>query len=110
MRGKANRVIGLVGGYGITPACAGKSKEMMSEQSLIWDHPRVCGEKAAQLRAGFVGRGSPPRVRGKVPGQLHRFRLGRITPACAGKSFRLCPLDFQRWDHPRVCGEKFLNI
>ena len=86
MRGKANRVIGLVGGYGITPACAGKSKEMMSEQSLIWDHPRVCGEKAAQLRAGFDGRGSPPRVRGKAIASIQILDCQRITPACAGKS------------------------
>ena len=31
-----------------------------------------------------------------------------ITPACAGKSLRCCPLVFLVRDHPRVCGEKLL--
>ena len=31
---------------GITPACAGKSTQYFPACSCIWDHPRVCGEKA----------------------------------------------------------------
>ena len=30
---------------GITPACAGKSKILCNVIYLVWDHPRVCGEK-----------------------------------------------------------------
>ena len=29
---------------GITPACAGKTLEMLYNAKDIWDHPRVCGE------------------------------------------------------------------
>ena len=29
-----------------------------------------------------------------------------ITPACAGKSFRLLLRECDVWDHPRLCGEK----
>ena len=31
----------------------------------------------------------------------------RITPAYAGKSLFCCASHFVRWDHPRLCGEKF---
>ena len=31
---------------GITPACAGKSCHGSVSHRIIWDHPRVCGEKA----------------------------------------------------------------
>ena len=54
--------------------------------------------------------GSPPRMRGKGrDGRLHPALLG-ITPAYAGKSpARPGPRPW-RWDHPRICGEKFPNI
>ena len=70
------------------------------------DHPRVCGEKRNQRRAGGRRVGSPPRVRGKVAHiQLRDLELG-ITPACAGKSSTFPFLLLFFWDHPRVCGEK----
>ena len=51
MRGKAFRV-GLAGRIlGITPACAGKRSIFGITFSNCGDHPRVCGEKAANLRA-----------------------------------------------------------
>ena len=31
---------------------------------------------------------------------------GRITPACAGKRITVIHYRVNRWDHPRVCGEK----
>ena len=52
----------------------------------VRDHPRVCGEKGFKLVGTDTVRGSPPRVRGKVPrGGDADEKLG-ITPACAGKS------------------------
>ena len=30
---------------GITPAYAGKSEEDSLGEALVWDHPRICGEK-----------------------------------------------------------------
>ena len=55
-------------------------------------------------------KGSPPRMRGKAPEAVHP-RAGRwITPAYAGKRWRVPAKLAASRDHPRVCGEKFLNI
>ena len=92
--------------YGITPACAGKRKACVPLMSRDRDHPRVCGEKAAYLRAVWVPKGSPPRVRGKVSHAVTAHLLPGITPACAGKSRIVPGIPVRGWDHPRVCGEK----
>ena len=72
------------------------------------DHPRVCGEKARTLIVQNEPQGSPPRMRGKALTDPCIALCHGITPACAGKrplpSFPVLSL----WDHPRVCGEKYL--
>ena len=91
---------------GITPACAGKSLNRFSNHILVWDHPRVCGEKVRRPDIPESARGSPPRVRGKG---VDIGRVGGdtgITPACAGKSPSQAVGHVKTWDHPRVCGEK----
>ena len=50
----------------ITPACAGRRSAMRWLMTLIWDHPRVRGEKFIMLRTSSGGKGSPPRARGEV--------------------------------------------
>ena len=92
---------------GITPACAGKRKACVPLMSRDRDHPRVCGEKAAYLRAVWVPKGSPPRVRGKVSHAVTAHLLPGITPACAGKRRIVPGIPVRGWDHPRVCGEKY---
>ena len=52
------------------------------------DHPRVCGEKYGKQFTLSRQAGSPPRMRGKVQRLLGLTPDGRITPACAGKSYR----------------------
>ena len=70
----------------------------------------MCGEKLVLRIVGGLCLGSPPHVRGKVvPLLVFRFHDG-ITPACAGKSGRGSSVFFHRWDHPRMCGEKFSFI
>ena len=106
VRGKVRRQKSCVRSFGITPACAGKSAQARPHRGDRQDHPRVCGEKPV-VGGGLVnGMGSPPRVRGKV----HSNALGpcdlRITPACAGKSYKSAWSTSSRRDHPRVCGEK----
>ena len=51
-----------------------------------------------------------PHMRGKVIVDLVLTERHRITPAHAGKSFRLRLLPSFGRDHPRVCGEKRLGI
>ena len=72
----------------ITPACAGKTSCDPIQFGPGWDHPRMCGENTVQRSSGRELAGSPPHVRGKRvmwgPDEI----MVRITPACAGKTFR----------------------
>ena len=52
--------------------------------------------------------GSPPPMRGKGAEGGTNLRNIRITPAYAGKSLPHLPRLLWGWDHPRLCGEKFL--
>ena len=65
MRGKVRFLGEYAGHVGITPACAGKSEEDSLGEALVWDHPRVCGEKV-------------------IPVVFEPLEVG-ITPAYAGK-------------------------
>ena len=92
---------------GITPACAGKSHRWRRPGTLLWDHPRVCGEKGRISKHPLSPTGSPPRVRGKGYSDIRILTPQRITPACAGKRAAIDALGPLVRDHPRVCGEKF---
>ena len=87
MREKARQQEHLAAQSGITPACAGKSREY-----------RVSDERSL---------GSPPRMRGKVKYEDLMYEPKGITPAYAGKSEYRRALVSDSGDHPRVCGEKF---
>ena len=110
MRGKVKEFACKDGSPRITPAYAGKSLRPSGNIRDRRDHPRVCGEKFIFASIRFFPQGSPPRMRGKV----NRYWEGKIeagiTPAYAGKSTPfLLPRTSCR-DHPRVCGEKYLNM
>ena len=92
--------------HGITPAYAGKRHTAISVTSPGWDHPRVCGEKEQRWDARQPGRGSPPRMRGKVLAKMAKVDGAGITPAYAGKSVIFMGFVIVTKDHPRVCGEK----
>ena len=66
MRGKGTLSYSPHQTEGITPAYAGKRQLSAFPLKFVWDHPRLCGEKAAGLTV------SPART--------------GITPAYAGKS------------------------
>ena len=72
--------------YGITPACAGKSRSQPRLPCTGRDHPRVCGEQPFSQLDSTVPPGSPPRVRGKGAFMPSCTPTRGITPACAGKS------------------------
>ena len=67
----------------------------------------MCGEKALSTFSSRKNSGSPPRMRGKVQPDADGCRPPRITPAYAGKSLLFRQFLPGRWDHPRVCGEKY---
>ena len=66
----------------------------------------MCGEKVTGQPTTPARPGSPPRVRGKVAGNLEQGRVVGITPACAGKSSSGLASACGSGDHPRACGEK----
>ena len=90
MRGKVFYLLLSVHADGITPAYAGKSLFQLFLQRF-------------QL-------GSPPRMRGKEKGGVKMALISRITPAYAGKSYRVFWRCHADEDHPRVCGEKTKKI
>ena len=96
--------------WGSPPRMRGKVKRQQATAPPGQDHPRICGEKNSTIHSYLNSTGSPPHMRGKGrDGRLHPALLG-ITPAYAGKSpARPGPRPW-RWDHPRICGEKFPNI
>ena len=65
MRGKHVNVKGQKTPKRITPADAGKTIVFNNCKIARWDHPRGCGENGARSTPAPVGRGSPPRMRGK---------------------------------------------
>ena len=88
MRGKAGLNEDQAVDDRITPAYAGKRSGSQRPTGARRDHPRVCGEKVRLACPGGVGRGSPPRMRGKdLTFSGHFGRLG-ITPAYAGKRLK----------------------
>ena len=106
MRGKVWDILQPLADWGITPACAGKSCLAAIYAYNEGDHPRVCGEKRANLSIRQSNQGSPPRVRGKVLPRLLFLACIGITPACAGKRGHGRQSGRSAGDHPRVCGEK----
>ena len=71
---------------GITPAGAGKTRQLRLCMPLHQDHPRRCGENPVSevLEPPFLG--SPPQVRGKQYNFRCFLTFYRITPAGAGKT------------------------
>ena len=110
MRGKVLCGRSSAGRHGITPAYAEKRGRTIRVNRTVKDYPRVCGEKMVSMIPHRRSRGSPPRMRGKVDLYYFYAPNRRITPAYAGKS--LPEADFRPTlrDHPRVCGEKYLQV
>ena len=105
MRGKRPAAVIAFLSARITPACAGKTVHEPIRRRRTGDHPRVCGENRPRIKRWFFIRGSPPRVRGKLDINQRDSMITRITPACAGKTFKVFQSDELQKDHPRVCGE-----
>ena len=95
----------------ITPACAGKSPAARARRDSRWDHPRVCGEKSADVMTLFWTGGSPPRVRGKEFQCCRDHHPRRITPrVCGEKPHRSCHHRRRLGSPPRVRGKGFAGV
>ena len=90
----------------ITPAYAGKSITPISDFVVMWDHPRLCGEKRNWDTMTATPGGSPPPMRGKDMVNQTAAACAWITPAYAGKSVPESATHRNKQDHPRLCGEK----
>ena len=86
MRGKQCKRPKNAENYRITPADAGKTYFTAIHRHLSGDHPRGCGENCFGIGGLIVGRGSPPRMRGKPRHCMYMLTGFRITPADAGKT------------------------
>ena len=89
----------------ITPACAGKTTLEIYVCHTSRDHPRMRGEDGAHFAFDGVNDGSPPHARGRPFQRAVDTENGRITPACAGKTWVLLPCGLYGGDHPRMRGE-----
>ena len=86
MRGTLFRLLLWVVYRGITPAYAGNTDLANAQQTLMSDHPRVCGEHAEQPYSRLLHEGSPPRMRGTLCSMTVTKKEGGITPAYAGNT------------------------
>ena len=105
MRGTRRAHIVIVGLLGIIPAYAGNTWLDCERWSANWDHPRVCGEHATNLRPNGRYQGSSPRMRGTLDGVSGDRRVQGIIPAYAGNTSVQERRPVEGGDHPRVCGE-----
>ena len=88
VRGKPAKEVILSVNSGITPAGAGKTRQLEPKYRHSRDHPRRCGENKAKPIDCIADCGSPPQVRGK-PNAKHSKATHTL-------------------DHPRRCGENGL--
>ena len=105
VRGKPPRLLSLLLGGRLIPACAGKTARRRGAHAARTAHPRVCGENYPRFAMTFGKLGSSPRVRGKRSCLLSPFGLVGLIPACAGKTAYSSTIRARRRAHPRVCGE-----
>ncbi len=73
-------------GVGITPARAGKTRNLQLARCNAQDHPRSCGKDPTPSSAELPFLGSPPLVRERPAGIKLQANCAGITPARAGKT------------------------
>ena len=105
MRGKRTEGIQRDREGRITPAHTGKTTLRFRYPLYDTDHPRTCGENRPKPLRTATRFGSPPHMRGKLNNESAADNVGRITPAHAGKTYRLSVRQVRLSDHPRTCGE-----
>ena len=94
----------LVGGVGITSACAEQTSRMATFRPWSTDHLRVCGADPTLDTAVATSSGSPPRVRSRPAVEPSVTEPGGITSACAEQTSGPQERQRRQRDHLRVCG------
>ena len=90
---------------GNIPAYAGKTLRSTAHLDRAGEHPRVCGENSRGRIRHHRGRGTSPRMRGKLNNLGIAGVAGWNIPAYAGKTHRPYIGRSYLSEHPRVCGE-----
>ena len=109
MRGARLRPAPLAPLPGIIPAYAGSTRPTAGATSRATDHPRVCGEHRYTVNQFDKKGGSSPRMRGAHAYRSPSFICVGIIPAYAGSTIRERGPQWPLRDHPRVCGEHFVD-
>ena len=104
-RGKQSHVHTLKGRIGLIPACAGKTPWCRGRRSNPKAHPRLRGENGKAPQAERKSSGSSPLARGKQVSPQEAHQVGRLIPACAGKTSLPQRLADRCAAHPRLRGE-----
>ena len=88
-----------------TPASAGTTEPPTGDGGVSRDHPRERGDDLWQTTPPMIGRGPPPRARGRRV--LHRVPGGSVgtTPASAGTTSCSTSGCSSATDHPRERGD-----
>ena len=89
----------------ITPTCVGRTRPRPRIRRTTSDHPHVRGEDVDPAGDGVDRIGSPPRAWGGRTPLAPRFRPGRITPTCVGRTTGAPQEPAHASDHPHVRGE-----
>ena len=106
MRGTGSSSLSVTMARRFIPACAGNGAQPTASSRRATVHPRVCGERALDLRRDGDGIGSSPRVRGTGAPRLTGVQIVRFIPACAGNGSSGACCTRRSTVHPRVCGER----
>ena len=109
MRGALHFIGSEIPSDRIIPAYAGSTTGRSPTRSASRDHPRVCGEHHSRVNCELRIEGSSPRMRGAHKANFIADRTVGIIPAYAGSTLELQRLGLLHRDHPRVCGEHFIQ-
>ena len=109
MRGTLVQSVDAERGDGIIPAYAGNTSNTRLRVRTPRDHPRVCGEHDFDSSKFGGDLGSSPRMRGTHELFDGFGQAAGIIPAYAGNTSLLTRFSSMSQDHPRVCGEHFIE-
>ncbi len=96
-----------IGGLGLIPAHAGKTRGGLGSYARSWAHPRSRGENTSVKPRSRIAWGSSPLTRGKLCPRAGRQDVRGLIPAHAGKTHQGGSGSRSPAAHPRSRGENF---